>query len=89
MMTVASAAAAEAAKKAAEDWQKSKPSTIIEFDDHTIPAPGVRVMCSERFCGFHDGKTATVISLDGVRSIKSPVPQNQTAQENLDCPTAR
>jgi hypothetical protein len=53
-------------------------TTIIEFTDgHKIPAPGTRIVCSEHFCGFHDGTTATVISLEGVRSIQSPEPQGQ------------
>ena len=56
-------------------------TTTIEFTDgHKIPAPGARVVCSERFCGFHDGTTATVISLEGVRSIRSPAPQERPAQ---------
>lgn len=52
---------------------KSVASTIIELaDGNKITIPGVRVACSERFCGFHDGKRATVISLEGVRSIQWP-----------------
>lgn len=76
------------ARKTAADWkqevkkQEVKPaSTIIEFTDgRKKDAPGALVVCSEHFCGFHDGETATVISLEGVRSIQSPVPQSTNQQ---------
>ncbi len=57
---------------------KSHATRMIEFTDHRkIPAPGDLITCSERFCGFHDGKTATVISLEGVLSIQLPMPPDQ------------
>lgn len=77
---------ANSRKRAADRMQKIKSaSTIIEFTDgRKITAPGVQVVCSERFCGFHDGKTATVISLEGVRSIQSPVPQEQPSPPTIE-----
>jgi hypothetical protein len=73
---------ADARKKAADWREKIKPaSTIIEFNDgRKITAPGARVVCSEHFCGFHDGKTATVLSLEGVQSIQSPMAEEQPPQ---------
>lgn len=68
-------------KARAEKAGKSCATTIVELTDgNKITVPGVRIACSERFCGFHDGKTATVISLEEVRSIQSPVPQEQPGQ---------
>jgi hypothetical protein len=62
----------------AEQAGKNQATTIIEFaDGSTIAAHGDRITCSEHFCGFHDGQKATVISLEGVRSIQSPVPREQ------------
>jgi hypothetical protein len=68
----------EAGKARAKEAGKSNASTIIELtDSRKITVPGVRVVCSERFCGFHDGERATVISLEGVQIIHPPVPQEQ------------
>jgi hypothetical protein len=69
---------AELGQERKNQAQRNPATTIIEFTDRsTTPAPGDLIVCSERFCGFHDGKTATVISLKDVRSIQSPMPQQQ------------
>jgi hypothetical protein len=31
--------------------------------------PGKLIVCSERFCGFHDGLNPKIVSLDGIREI--------------------
>jgi hypothetical protein len=35
-----------------------------------VPVAGVRIVCTERFCGLHDGKHPIVVSLEGVRSMR-------------------
>jgi hypothetical protein len=40
-----------------------------------IRQPGVRIICSERLCGLHDGANAIVVSLEGVRSIRTELPE--------------
>lgn len=70
------ARAQEDGRSLAREAGKSNATTIIErIDGSKTPLPGRRIVCSERFCGFHDGKTATVISLEGVQSIQSSHPQ--------------
>ena len=71
----------EAGKDRATAAGKSNATTIVELTDGSkITVQGDRIVCSERFCGFHDGKTATVISLEDVRRIQSPGPQEQPPQ---------
>lgn len=81
---IVSARAQEDGRSLAREAGKSNATTIIErIDGSKTPLPGRRIVCSERFCGFHDGKTATVISLEGVQSIQSSHPQKPPPQPDV------
>jgi hypothetical protein len=51
----------------------SKVAFVLENGQFYCP-PGVRIICSERFCGFNDGTNSTVVSLEKVMSIQTELP---------------
>lgn len=65
----------EAILKKPCDLAVGYPKLVLEGDGgEQIRPPGVRITCSERFCGFHDGTNAIVVSLEGVKSMRTELP---------------
>lgn len=62
---------AKAGERAVNTIKESQFSTVIPVDGE--PYKGKLIVCSERFCGFHNGREPKIMASDGVKEIVPPL----------------